>query len=396
MKRILALLMCILMLTSLNAYATTVEFIIGDTTMAKVQNNTQDRLLETSNLPAAPFIANDRTMVPVRALSESFNCQVGWNSDLREVTITDSDKVVKLYIDSTKAFVNDTEITLDAAPVIVGDITFVPVRFVTENMGYNVQFVPGINSVMVYDQEDYKNADGEAIAFPKVDILNYDLFLMYNDHPATSVNEEYKSFANSLINVYDYFDRYVKDNGLSISPVYAPAPAEYEKAYSSNILKGELSLYYNYLGAEATMGEHLSNIHSDEINELYKKEYTCAKHILVTFETYSEDEALKLAKKIHKEAKNGADFDTLISTYNEDPGMAQNPDGYVFTKGEMVEEFEKTAFSLKPGEISAPVKTVYGYHILLGMELPEISNEIKAGYTTKLYVQPIINKYMPN
>jgi len=230
MKRILALIICILMFTSLNAYAITVEFIIGDTTMAKVQNNTQDRLLETNTLPAAPFIANDRTMVPVRALSESFDCHVGWNPDLREVTITDSEKVIKLYIDNTKAYVNDTEITLDTAPVIVGDITFVPVRFVTENMGYNVQFVPGINSVMVYDHDDYTNLEGNTIAFPKVDILNYDLYLMYNDHPATSQEENYKNFAASLVNVYDYFDRYVLDNGLSISSQYSPAPTEYENA----------------------------------------------------------------------------------------------------------------------------------------------------------------------
>ena len=45
-------------------------------------------------------------------------------------------------------------------------------------------------------------------------------------------------------------------------------------------------------------------------------------------------------------------------------------------------------------EISAPVKTSYGYHILLGMELPEISDDIKNNYTYKLYIQPITDRYM--
>ena len=91
MKKILVTFIALMLLLSVSASAVTVEFIIGDATMAKVQNGTADRNLETAPLLAAPYISNDRTMVPIRAVAESFNCNVGWDGATRKVTITSSD-----------------------------------------------------------------------------------------------------------------------------------------------------------------------------------------------------------------------------------------------------------------------------------------------------------------
>jgi len=94
-----------------------------------------------------------------------------------------------------------------------------------------------------------------------------------------------------------------------------------------------------------------------------------AKHILILTEDPQTGEALskkeqanakKQIEDIAKKLKNGEDFDALMNEYCQDPGIIQNPDGYVFTAGEMVPEFEEAAFALKEGEISGIVETSYG------------------------------------
>ena len=71
------------------------------------------------------------------------------------------------------------------------------------------------------------------------------------------------------------------------------------------------------------------------------------------------------ADDLVKQLRAGANFADLVKKYSEDPGSAAKGgeyDGVVH--GQMVPEFEKAAFSLKVNEISDPVKTTYGYHIL--------------------------------
>ncbi|MBW8350695.1 peptidylprolyl isomerase [Bacillus sp. IITD106] len=88
-----------------------------------------------------------------------------------------------------------------------------------------------------------------------------------------------------------------------------------------------------------------------------EKEQVQASHILV------EDE--KKAEEVEKKIKEGKDFAELAKEYSTDPGSAQKGGdlGY-FGKGEMVKEFEDAAFSMKIGEISDPVKSEHGYHII--------------------------------
>jgi foldase protein PrsA len=63
--------------------------------------------------------------------------------------------------------------------------------------------------------------------------------------------------------------------------------------------------------------------------------------------------------------KNGESINDLAVQYSKDPTAKENKGelGY-FKRGEMVPEFENAAFKMKPGEISEPVKTDYGYHII--------------------------------
>lgn len=62
-------------------------------------------------------------------------------------------------------------------------------------------------------------------------------------------------------------------------------------------------------------------------------------------------------------------FAQLADQYSEDTGRTAYPNGYIFSSGEMVQEFEDAAAALKPGEISGIVETAYGYHIILRKDL---------------------------
>jgi parvulin-like peptidyl-prolyl isomerase len=80
------------------------------------------------------------------------------------------------------------------------------------------------------------------------------------------------------------------------------------------------------------------------------------RHILVTKKA--------LADTLYSRLKAGANFAALAKKYSKDPGSASNGGKLTISKGQTVPEFDKTAFSLKKGELSQPIHTQYGYHII--------------------------------
>ena len=117
------------------------------------------------------------------------------------------------------------------------------------------------------------------------------------------------------------------------------------------------------------------SIKEDEIKRYYNEKTAgdiSAKHILIKVDTSTEDgltddEAKEKAEKLIKKLDKGEDFSKLAKENSDDTGSASNGGdlGY-FNKGDMDEEFEKAAYELKVNEYTKePVKTTYGYHIIL-------------------------------
>lgn len=113
---------------------------------------------------------------------------------------------------------------------------------------------------------------------------------------------------------------------------------------------------------DATLRQHF-----DEMQASEESRQIIARHILVG----TEEEA----KAIKAQLDAGADFATLAKEKSTDTATAaKGGDLGLFGKGTMVEEFEKVAFALKDGEISDPVKTSYGWHIIQ-VNIPEFERD---------------------
>ena len=77
-------------------------------------------------------------MVPFRVLGETFGAEVNWDQDAQTVTYTYGDTELVMTIGEDTYTINGEEQTMDTAPVLSGDRTYVPVRFVGEALGYTV------------------------------------------------------------------------------------------------------------------------------------------------------------------------------------------------------------------------------------------------------------------
>lgn len=85
-----------------------------------------------------------------------------------------------------------------------------------------------------------------------------------------------------------------------------------------------------------------------------------AKHILVE----QEFEAQDLLKKL----QSGEKFEDLAKSYSQCPSKEEGGDLGAFGKGQMVQPFSDAAFGLKVGEVSPPVRTQFGYHLIYRYE----------------------------
>lgn len=114
---------------------------------------------------------------------------------------------------------------------------------------------------------------------------------------------------------------------------------------------------------EAALDAYARNKYQAEAKRFDVPAQTHARHILITGEG---EESKAQAEKLLGEIKNGADFEALAKEHSQDPGSGKKGgDLGFFAEGRMVPEFDAALKELnKPGEVSAPVKTQFGWHLI--------------------------------
>lgn len=96
-----------------------------------------------------PVMENDRTLVPLRSVFESMEADVNWNGEKQLVTVEQDGMRLELTIGSRTAYVNGQAETMDVAPKLIQDRTMIPVRFVSEKLGYLVDWDGDSRTVII-------------------------------------------------------------------------------------------------------------------------------------------------------------------------------------------------------------------------------------------------------
>ncbi len=163
------------------------------------------------------------------------------------------------------------------------------------------------------------------------------------------------------------FDRQLKAVGMTVDELRAKATQE---ATAKATLKRELNIAVSDDDAKAFYAKHTAEFEQPEMAHV--------RHILLMtvdpatrtpLPTNSVAAKRKQADDLLKQIRAGADFATLAKQYSEDPGSKVNggelPE---FARGQMVPEFEATAFSMTNNQVSDVITTQFGYHILKSID----------------------------
>lgn len=97
----------------------------------------------------APTIVSDRTLVPVRAIIESMGGSVNWDSDTSTAMLEYNNDIITLTIGSETAYFNDNANTLDTAPQIINDRIMLPIRFIAESFKFDVEWEQGTQTITI-------------------------------------------------------------------------------------------------------------------------------------------------------------------------------------------------------------------------------------------------------
>jgi len=131
---------------------------------------------------------------------------------------------------------------------------------------------------------------------------------------------------------------------------------DFEERLAYYKLRALRDAFYEKKVREAVTEAQAKAAYQDQIAKLAPEPEVRARHILLKTE--------QEAKDVIKQLKNGADFVELAKKSSDGPSAQTGGDLGYFSRGQMVKPFEDAAFALKPGQISDPVQTEFGWHVI--------------------------------
>lgn len=329
-------------------------------------------------------IIDGRTMVPVRAIFEAIGAEVTWDDATRTANSTKDNITVKITIGQYSINKNGTDIPIDVPAQIVDSRTLVPVRAIAESFDCTVDWYEDTRTVRVksfnLDAPVPTEKDNTIVlAFGDNTVSQAFFDTIKNVMILAADGAEVASEAViEEIKTYAAVEMLAEQRGVVLSPVeqdeidffvYTLQEAGQYEFILEQLGATDMSVrrvnYIKKLVSKLQEDIYFSIDYSDEaIFKYLENNYVRAKHILVA----TEQEALAICERL----SSGESFEVLCELSLD--GMDVNT-GYVFTRGKMVREFEETSFALSVGETSAPVKSTFGYHIIKRYDISELGME---------------------
>ena len=125
--------------------------------------NDTEQQIDADNPNVRVFVENDRSYVPVRFISETYDGRVAWEEETQTVKIEFADKTISLTIGVPEIMINGEKKVLDVAPIIREGRTFLPLRACTEAIGKEVFYSKGL--ILISDIPDilHKTWDADIV-----------------------------------------------------------------------------------------------------------------------------------------------------------------------------------------------------------------------------------------
>ncbi len=170
-----------------------------------------------------PVVENDRTLVPIRAIIEEMGGSVNWDEETQTALLEYSGDIITLTIGSTVAYLNETANTLDVVPRIINDRTMLPIRFIAESFKFNVDWDEETQTITITKSAAstttpitapkkggktlvvYYSATGstERVANYIAAAANADIFELEPSQPYTSADLNYSNDSSRVVREHD-------------------------------------------------------------------------------------------------------------------------------------------------------------------------------------------------
>lgn len=118
------------------------------------------KLLQSPDPSIVPVLIKSKVLVPVRIVTESLGYEVLYDNQKKQITVSESGKKLVMTVDQPTAYVNDQAVTMDMPPIVISDSAFIPLRFLVSSLNEAIYWDNTSKTVFIYTTEAEQPGSG--------------------------------------------------------------------------------------------------------------------------------------------------------------------------------------------------------------------------------------------